>query len=177
MMALAYRLGGRGGKPSWWSHFTVRLWGMAALDGAGPLAGGTGTPAQAVVAAHGALEGDGSPRWRGCQAGMRWSQSEGPHRRSPQRVTVHTNDHTAIQRQGMMSRGSWPVGSAPMTLSIAIWLTIDCPTVTPGHNVTLHIVTPWHAHVRRSGPLPNMQVGSDRLLLHRPHVSPTPCLL
>ena len=34
MMAPAYRLGGRGGKPSWWSHFTVRLWGMAAPDGA-----------------------------------------------------------------------------------------------------------------------------------------------
>ena len=34
-------------------------------EGAGPPAAGMGSPAQPVVAAHGAPVGDGSPQWRG----------------------------------------------------------------------------------------------------------------
>ena len=41
-----------------------RLRGMAAPKGRGPLAGGTGSLAQALVAAYGAPTGDGSPHLR-----------------------------------------------------------------------------------------------------------------
>ena len=42
-----------------------RLWGKAAPNSAGPLAGETGSRAQAVVTAYGAPTGDGSPQRRG----------------------------------------------------------------------------------------------------------------
>ena len=43
-----------------WLQLTVCLWGMAALDGAGSEAGGTGSLAQLVGAAYGAPVGDGT---------------------------------------------------------------------------------------------------------------------
>ena len=52
-MSWAHWLGGQGVLPSWWSLPMERLRGMAAPNGAGPLAGGTGSPAKLVVAAPG----------------------------------------------------------------------------------------------------------------------------
>ena len=68
-MARAHRLGGRGVQPNRWSQFTMRLWGIAAPNGAGSQAGGKGSPAQPVVAAHRAPVGDGSPQWCGLTGG------------------------------------------------------------------------------------------------------------
>ena len=60
-MARDQRLGGRGVQPSWLLQLTVRLWGMAAPNGAGSNAGETWSPAQLVVVAHGTPVGDGGP--------------------------------------------------------------------------------------------------------------------
>ena len=60
-MTRAHRLGGRGVQHSRWSHLMVRLWGMAARDGAGPQAGGMGSLAELLVAAHGVCVGDANP--------------------------------------------------------------------------------------------------------------------
>ena len=55
------RVGGTGVHPNWWAQLTVRLNGIAAPIGAGPLAGGTGSPARESAAARRAPTGDGSP--------------------------------------------------------------------------------------------------------------------
>ena len=92
-MAPADRLGGRVVEAICWSPVSVRLWGMAAPDGVGSQAWGTGvrpnswwqltvhlcgvaapngagsqaeragSPVQSLVAAYGAPVGDGSPQW------------------------------------------------------------------------------------------------------------------
>ena len=66
-MARAQRLGGRGVQPPKKNggRSLVYLWGIAAPNGVGSQAWGTGSPAQPVVAAHGALVGDCSPQWHG----------------------------------------------------------------------------------------------------------------
>ena len=68
-MARAHTLGGRGVHPNRWSQLTLRLWGMAAPNGAGSQAWWTGSLAQLVVAAHylpggmAARKGAGSQAW------------------------------------------------------------------------------------------------------------------
>ena len=59
--AQTHNLGGRGVVPRRRSLPMVRLLGMAAPSGLGPLARGTGKPAQAAVGADGAPVGEGSP--------------------------------------------------------------------------------------------------------------------
>ena len=49
-MARAHRRRGQEVQPSQWSQLTVRLWGIAAANGAGSQAGATGRLAQLVVA-------------------------------------------------------------------------------------------------------------------------------
>ena len=72
-MARAHGPWGQGVHPSRWSQLTVCFWGMAAPNGAGLQVGGTGSLAQAVVAAHGAPVGDDSPQWRGLTS---WGDGE-----------------------------------------------------------------------------------------------------
>ena len=64
-MARAHGPGGRGVQPRRLSQLTVCLWGMSAPNGADSQARGMGSTAKAVVAAHGAPVGGGSPYWRG----------------------------------------------------------------------------------------------------------------
>ena len=72
-MAPAHKLSGPGVQSSRWSRHMERLWGMAAPNGTGPQARGTGSSAQPVVAAEGAPKGDGSPQRRGP---TRWGDGE-----------------------------------------------------------------------------------------------------
>ena len=61
-MARAYRLAGRGVVSKRWLPRMERAPGMAVPNGAGPAYGGTGIPAQALVAAYGAPTGNSSLR-------------------------------------------------------------------------------------------------------------------
>ena len=65
LMARALRLGRRGVLPSQWLQLSVCLKGTAAPTGTSSHARGTGSPAQPVVAAHGAPEGGWLPLRRG----------------------------------------------------------------------------------------------------------------
>ena len=55
-------------QPSQWSQLTVRLWGLAASDGADSQTGGTGNAARPVVTAHGAPLGVAAWDGAGLQA-------------------------------------------------------------------------------------------------------------
>ena len=62
--AWAHLLGGQRVMPKWWSLPTECLRGIAAPNGAGPPARGTGSPAQLVVAAYAGPTGDSSSQRR-----------------------------------------------------------------------------------------------------------------